>query len=349
MFRPQTTLMRIFIIISLIATNIFTGFGIAHAQDTAPDTAPATEPETVPETVSEAVPTKGTIVVGAHSYTENLVLGEIITLLLEENGYAVVRNTAIPDALTLRAAMENDEIDVYVELLGYALTRYHGLPVDALPRQPGRAHELARSLDAPQGIAWLERGVFNDTFAIMVNQGLVDETGVKTLDDLAAYMNENDAPYNICVENDFYGREFDGLAAMEARYGFTFKPENVLLMDYDSVYDGLRTGECTVAEGYSTDGRISQWGFTELEDTRAFFPPNSPSPLVRQAVLDANPELTEVLNSFLPFLGNATMSQLNAMVDLGPDGQFDTGDEQTPAAAADLFLRAAGLIKPDPH
>lgn len=41
---------------------------------------------------------------------------------------------------------------------------------------------------------------------------LWEELALRSLEDLAIYMNENDAPLTICLENDFFAREVDGFA-----------------------------------------------------------------------------------------------------------------------------------------
>ncbi len=286
------------------------------------------------------------ITVGSKDYTEQLILGKIMVLLLQDAGYAVIDKTGTGGSRVVRQAIENNEIDLYVELTGSSLAVHNALPADALPSDPDKAHSLAKSLDERKGIIWLDRGAFNDTYAIMVRDDLWEE-GIQTLTDLADFMNENDAPLTICVENDFFARDHDGLPALEARYGFTFKPENVLLMDLDETYEGLRNETCDVAEGFSTDGRGAAWGFHNLADTLNFFPFYNPSPVIRKDVLDANPELADILNGFASLLDDTTISELNARVDIGADGVASSADEETPEAVARDFLVTNELIAAD--
>ena len=287
------------------------------------------------------------ITVSSKDYTEQLILGNVLKLLLEDAGYAVNDRIGLGGSLVVREAMLNGEIDVYMELTGTGLAVHNGLPASALPSEADRAYALAKSLDEPRGIIWLERGEFNNTYAMMVREELINQ-GIKSIDDLATYMNENDAPLTICVENDFFGRPLDGLLGMQERYGFEFKPENVLLMDLDGVYEALREGQCHVGEGYATDGRIGAWGLVNLEDSRTFFPFYNIAPVIRKEVLDANPDLADLLNSVPQYLDDATMSQLNARVDIGADGVFDSGDEETPEDVAFSFLRSIDVLSPPP-
>lgn len=297
------------------------------------------------ETLVAEEPSKGRIVVAAKDYTEQLILGHIVKLLLENAGFEVEDRIGFGGSRVVREAMLQGEVDVYVELTGSALAVHHGLPAAALPTDADKAYELARSLDERNDIIWLPRGAFNDTYAIMARGELLD-LGISSISDLADYMNQNDSPLSICVESDFYGRPFDGLLAMQERYGFAFKDENVLLMDLNGVYDGLRNGDCDVAEGYSTDGRQNAWGFTNLVDDLAFFPFYNPAPVVRREVLNAAPELADILSTFGSYLDNDTMSQLNARVDIGLDGLVASGDEETPDQVALSFLQQAELLVP---
>lgn len=201
-------------------------------------------------------------------------------------------------------------------------------------------------LDARKELVWLDRSVFNDTYAFIVRDDLWETLQIRAMTDLANYMNDNDAPFTICMENDFFAREFDGFPRVQELYGFSFKPENVLIVDWDEIYNGLRDGDCDIGEAYSTDGRIAVWNFHTLADPRFVFPIYNTAPVIREDTLAANPDLATVLNGFLPRLDDATISQLNARVDIGLNGEFDTGDEEDPAAVARDWLVAADLVDP---
>ncbi|MEZ4713224.1 MAG: glycine betaine ABC transporter substrate-binding protein [Caldilineaceae bacterium] len=162
------------------------------------------------------------MVVASKDYTEQLILGNIVKLLLENAGFEVEDRIGLGGSRVVREAMLQGEVDVYVELTGSALAVHNGLPSSALPTDADKAYELAKSLDERNGIIWLQRGLFNDTYALMARDDLIDQ-GLASISDLADYMNANDAPLSICVESDFYGRPFDGLLAMQEQYGFAFK------------------------------------------------------------------------------------------------------------------------------
>lgn len=293
---------------------------------------------------SSADPARPPIRVGSKEFNEQLLLGKMLVLLLQEAGYPVEDLTATGGSRVVRTALENGEIDLYPEYTGTALSLYHELPGDALPNSPDRSYELAKSLDASLGLVWLEPAAINNTFTMMVRQELIDQ-GIVSLTDLADYMNANDSPLTVCLEGEFYSRQ-DGLSGLQTLYGFTFKEDNILVMEPNETYNNLRDGACDVAEGFATDGRISAWGFTNLADPQAFFPFYQPAPVVRQALLAAYPELPDLISGLWQQLDNATMIDLNARVDIGADGILANGDEEKIEDVAYNFLVSKRLVKP---
>ena len=268
----------------------------------------------------------------------------MLILLLQNAGYDVVDKTGIGGTKALRETMERGEIDVYTEYASQALAVYANIPAEAMPTDADKVWELAKTLDARKAIVWLDHSQFNDAYSFMVRDDLWNK-GIKSMQDLADYMNTHDAPFTICLENDFFSRQYDGFPAVQDGYGFQFKPEKILLMDLDAVYAGVRAKTCDIGEGYRTDGRGAAWGFHNLDDPLVTFSLSQVAPLIRQPVLAANPDLKDVLNGFVQQLDDAKMSQLNARVDIGKDGEPNTGDEETPQAVAQDFLSKAGLLK----
>jgi osmoprotectant transport system substrate-binding protein len=137
--------------------------------------------------------------IGSKEFSEQLLLGKMLVMFLQAAGYPVEDQTATGGSLAVRSALTENEIDIYPEYTGTALSVYHNLPNDALPNSPDRAYELARSLDAPLGLVWLDPAQINNTYTLMVRQELIEQ-GVTTLTDLADYMNDNDAPLKLCRE-----------------------------------------------------------------------------------------------------------------------------------------------------
>lgn len=278
------------------------------------------------------------IVVSSKASTEQLVLGQILLLTLQEMGYEVVDRTGLEETSEVREALIEGEVDIYWEYVGKALEYIHQKEADGGGGQASLRQ--VRALDEPQGLIWLEPATFNNSHALLILPSNAEQ-GITTLDDLADFMNANPNELTICVSADFLF-EADGLDAVQEHYGFEFKEENTLLMEPSQIYEQMREGKCDVAEGRATDGRIAAWELYPLADTRAFFPTYNAAPVIRQLVLEQYPTLAEQLAGWLdevgPQLDDATMSLLNACVDIGPDSRPYSGDEQSPKEVARAFL-----------
>ncbi|MEZ4866814.1 MAG: glycine betaine ABC transporter substrate-binding protein [Caldilineaceae bacterium] len=287
------------------------------------------------------------IVVGSKEYTESILLGKMWVHLLQDAGYEVDDQTGYGGTTAIRAALEKGELDMYPEFSGTALVVYHKLPPSSLPAEQERSFALAKTLDAAQGIMWLAPNRYVNGFAVMVNDDLAAQ-GIATLDDLAELVNADANAITACVWDEVYGRVDDGLVAMEAAYDFTFAEDNVIIGDLDGVFSGLHDGQCQVAIASLSDGRVAAWGFNVLSDPRGFFPTYVSAPIVRKAILDANPAIADILNQLAPFLTQEAISQLNARVDIGADGVLDSGDEEDVDTVAQDFLRSKRLVKLPP-
>lgn len=65
---------------------------------------------------------------------------------------------------------------------------------------------------------------------------------------------------------------------------------------------------------YGTDGGIASAGLTVLEDDKHVQPVYEPAPIVRKAVLDANPEIADLLAPVFAKLTLETLQTLNGKV-----------------------------------
>ncbi|MEM7126748.1 MAG: glycine betaine ABC transporter substrate-binding protein [Chloroflexota bacterium] len=286
------------------------------------------------------------ITVASASNPANLLLGKLIVLLLQNAGFSVNDQTGLP-AADLRSALESGEIDIYPETTGEALTSHHNLPSDTLPADRHRSLALAQRLDEPQGIAWLVPTAYTLRKSLIVNHKLWNQE-IHTISDLAIFMNENDSPLRLCIIDTLLAPDYDGLVALEETYVFRFKAENVLSMPQGETLQNLGLGECEVAVGTNIDGHITLFNERALEDDLAFFPYYVPAPVIRQSVLSENPKIKEALAYFVDRLTEAKMTELNALVNIGPDGIVNSGDEEDADSVARRFLHSIGLLEIPP-
>lgn len=270
------------------------------------------------------------IVVGGKGFTEQLLLAEITSQYLTAKGYEVKLKTGMGTSL-VREALENKQVDLYWEYTGTAFLNFHK---NTFANQPGaEIYEAVKAKDAEIGIMWLNPSAANNTYALAVRQADAESKGLMSLEDLAAKLNAGEKLILGC-NIEFYKRD-DGLKPLQKAYGFEFSRSDIKRMETGLVYKALKDGDVDVGLVFATDGRIPAFNFSVLKDTKNYFPAYAITPTIRIETLDANPDLAGYLNELSGIIDDATMSSLNAQVDV---------DKKSVTEVANDFLKANGLL-----
>lgn len=271
-----------------------------------------------------------TYTVGSKEFTEQLVLGNITRLALEESGATVNDQIGLAGSDAVRTAMESGEIDMYWEYLGTGWINILG-ETGSIPEP---AYETVRDRDlAENNIYWLEPAPEENSYAIATNRETADQYGLSTLSDLGAFIEENPDEASICVGSEFAVRD-DGLPGLQEAYGYEF-PDIQRIQD-GLVYDQVANGEgCNFGSVFTTDGRIANLDLVLLEDDQEFFPAFNGALTMRQEVFEGNEQLADLFGEISPLLTTEQMQQLNLEVDV---------NGVPPEEVAETFLRDNGLI-----
>jgi osmoprotectant transport system substrate-binding protein len=132
------------------------------------------------------------------------------------------------------------------------------------------------------------------------------------------------------------------LRSLEKTYGFTLRSEQLIVLAGGETAATIgaaaaATNGVNTAMVYGTDGGIAAAKLVVLSDDRHDQPVYAPVPLIREAVLKANPQIAAIVRPLMQSFDGATLQQLNARVQI--NGESDE------AVAAD-YLRAKGFLKP---
>lgn len=268
-----------------------------------------------------------TISVASKGFAEQFILGEMYALLLEDAGFTVDRKGALGGTPVLHESLVNDELDIYPEYTGTGLLTV--LQMDAMS-DPAAVFDTVSEAYAKQfNLVWLDPAPMNNTQALAMTEARAAELGITTFSDLA----EKSSGLVLAGLPEFVERE-DGLPGLQATYG-GFEFDNYLAVDYGLRYPTLLSGDADVVVAFGTDGEIFANNLRVLVDDKGLYPPYQVAPVVRKAVLDANPEIADALNKVAPLLDDATMQDLNNRV---------TGKGEEPEDVAKQFLIDNGLI-----
>ena len=287
-----------------------------------------------------AVPLSGIagdpINVASKGFTEQVILGKIMVSLLKDRGIPVKDRTSLGGTKVCREALEQGQIDVYMEYTGTAWLNF--FKKKETVRDSMGLYNKVKEIDEKKGLIWLAPAKFNNTYAIVMPAGKADQMGIRTLSDWANWSKKNPGKMTLASNTEFYSRP-DGFKGMMEFYGMTFGKElpdaNVKKMETPLCKKAVRDNQVLSGMAFATDGEIKAYNQVVLDDDKNYFPIYNPAPVIRKAVLDQYPQVKFILGDIGASLDTATMTRLNYRVNV---------NGEKPEAVAKSWLRGVGLI-----
>lgn len=272
--------------------------------------------------------TAPTIRIGSKNFTEQLLLGEIYALLLEEHGYRVDRRLNLAGTLVAHQALVHGEIDLYPEYTGTGL--FNMLNLEPMSDAEAVYNVVKQGYEEQWDLVWLEPAPMNNTQAIAVTRETAERYDMYTLSRMAEV-----APELVMAAVPEFTERPDGLAGLQEVYGgFQFK--DIRLVDFGIKYRVLLARQADVTVAFGTDGEIIGHDLVIVQDDKGLWPPYQVAPVVRRELLERAPDVAAILNSVQPYLTDATAQRLNWEVD---------GNKREYTRVARDFLRELGLIR----
>lgn len=268
------------------------------------------------------------VVIASKPVTEQYILAEMLTILIEEHtDIKVEKKLGIGGGTSnIHPAMLKGEIDIYPEYTG---TGWLFVLKEELIANPDELYAAVRDrYEEEFGILWLDIYGFNDTYALAVKNEIAKKYNLNTYDDLAKVSNQ----LSFGAEYDFFERE-DGYNGLKDTYGLKFKDTKEI--DIGLKYEAIGNGQVDVINAFSTDGLLKEYDLKVLEDNKNFFPPYQAATLVREETLEKYPELRAVLDKLAGKISEDEMILMNFYVDK---------EKQDPQEVARDFLKEKGLI-----
>jgi len=254
------------------------------------------------------------IKVGSKKFTESVILGEIITQHLQNNGLICQHRDQLGGTRILWKALLQGNIDIYPDYTGTIIYEILQDPeLDNFDSLRARLAEQGISITAPLG--------FNNTYALGSTRETADKYQLNKISDLLLY-----PELRFGFTNEFMDRE-DGWPSLQAAYHLP--QTRVRGLDHDLAYKGLEVGSIDLIDLYSTDAEIAYYQLHILQDDRQHFPDYHAVILYRSDLKDRFPGSRKILEQLSGTLSNSEMVKLNSAVKL---------EHQTEAAVAHEFL-----------
>ena len=251
--------------------------------------------------------------------SEGSVLGQIILQVLNANGIKTIDriNFGTPDIL--RAALENNEVDLVVDYTGSG-QYYH--PEDATDtsiwNDPVKGYEFTSELDFEKNnIVWLTPSPANNTESIAVRREFSETNNITDMAQLAAYINAGNE-FKLIAASSFVENPM-GLLGYEEAYGFKLTNDQIIALSSGNTAEMLKalaekTNGVNASLVYGTDGALDKLDLVVLDDPKHIPPVYLPAPVIRKEVLDMYPEIETLLKPIFESLTLEVLQNLNAQV-----------------------------------
>lgn len=278
-------------------------------------------------TLDEGQKNKQKITIGTSNFTEVIILGNVYTELIEANtDYEVEQKFGLAGAAVCFDALENEEIDMFVEYTGTALLNLLGQPMNTDGEEVwSTVHELMLK---EHGISTSNPLGFNNTYVMSVKPKTAEKFDLHTLSDLI----KESSNLRLGCTVEFIQRQ-DCLPLLESAHSASFK--DVSGLDASLRYDAIEADEVDVIDAFATDALLAKQGLVPLTDDLQFFPPYHAVNFVDESLLESDSELAELLAKLDGTIDDSTMAAMNAKVDI---------DGMDAKQVAHEFLLEQGLV-----
>jgi osmoprotectant transport system substrate-binding protein len=279
------------------------------------------------------------VVVSSKIDTEGGVLGNVIALALKANGIEVEDRIQLGGTPIVRKAITAGEIDIYPEYTGNAAYFFNKAD-DPVWKNAAKGYEEAKKLDYDANkIVWLTPSPANNTWGIALRKEVAASAKLKTLSDFGKWVTGG-GTVKLAASAEFVNSAA-ALPAFQAAYNFKLSPDQLIVLSGGDTAATIKaaadqTNGANAAMVYGTDGAIQPSGLVVLDDDKNVQPVYSPTPIIREAALKANPKIADILKPIFESLDLATLQGLNARVQVN--------GEPAKAVAAD-FLKSKGFLK----
>ncbi|MFW6263709.1 MAG: glycine betaine ABC transporter substrate-binding protein [Thermotogota bacterium] len=269
--------------------------------------------------------------VGAKNFTEQYIVGSMISQLLEANEFNTTEDFGM-SSFAVRTALTTGQIDLYPDYTGTAWVAY--LEQESVLRDPVELYNKVKEMDLEQnGIVWLDMVDINNTYALAVTEEFAKKHDLVTIGDLAELVNSGEDMI-MGIDFEFYERN-DGFFAMADTYGMEVKKRDVKTMEIGMTYEAISRDNIQVAMVFATDGKLDRYDLAVLEDDKNFFPAYNIAVTVRKEIYDDYPEIADILRPISTYLNDDIMRRLNYLVD---------AEGKEPDEVAQQFLEGLGLL-----
>jgi osmoprotectant transport system substrate-binding protein len=288
--------------------------------------------------VCVASPLRAAVIVSSKLSSESAMLGYMIQLLLNADGIATVDRMTLGGTPVVRKAIMSGEIDLYVDYTGNA-GFFFNRPSDPVWKDFRKGFELGARLDLEANrIVWLTPANASNTWALAVRRDVARANKLQNMSDFGRWATSGGDIVLAC------SAEFanaGALRSLERTYAFTLRSDQLIVLAGGETSATIRaaaarTNGTNTAMVYGTDGGVTAANLQILLDDKHDQPVYAPVPLIREAVLRANPRIAVLVKPLMESFSADSLQKLNERVQI---------DGEAAQVVAEDYLKAQGLLK----
>ncbi len=258
---------------------------------------------------------KEVLVVGSKRFSENYILAEIFSQLLESHNYKVVRKFNMGGSMTAFYALKNENLDVYPE--------YSGTIAQAILKTEIQDFTSINNKLKKDGLLMLSPLGLNNSYSLVMKKQTALKLKIESISDLQQHPELTGA-----VSFEFQERK-DGWLGLKETYGLTNPLKN---LDVPLNYEALNNDRVDFAEAYTTEPLVEKFNLTVLKDDKNFFPKYLAVPFVHK---NLSPQVIKILEKLSGRIDDPRIRELTALVN----------QDKPIAFVANKFLTEEGLVK----
>lgn len=260
---------------------------------------------------------KGPITVATMIDSEGAILGKMMVILLEQEGFEMIDKTEFGTPDILRKALMSEEVDLVLDYTGSG-QYYHDTEDTEVWSDAREGYLLTKKLDEEVNqLIWLEPANVNNTEALAVRKEFSEANNIKDMEDFARYVNEGGKVKLITSAS--FAENIKGLRGFEEAYGFKLTADQLIILASGNTAEMLKalvegTNEVNVSLVYGTDGALDKMNLIVLDDPKSIPPVYLPAPVLRGSLYEKYPEIETILKKLFESLNVEDLRELNSKV-----------------------------------
>lgn len=257
------------------------------------------------------------IILGSFVDTEGGILGNMVLLALEDNGYVVTDKVQFGTPDVHRNALLQDELDIGIDYTGNGQYYSEGFDEEVW-RDATEGYNAIREYDEENNdLFWLEPAKANNTEMLAVKREFAKANNLISLEDFAEYVNGGGTVK--FITSQLFAEKNMGLLGMEKGYGFKLNPDQLIMLPHGNTAETISalangTDGVNVALVYGTDGSLPELDLVVLEDPLSIPPVFQPSVIVRAEILEMYPEIKDIIEDVFNTLTLENLQVMNKKV-----------------------------------